>query len=92
MFLSGKIVVRMTEREPKPYKNFRWIVADPELLGGKPTLRGTRLSVSQILECLSAGMTLDDINESFASDLSTEALAEALSVGAELADKPCVAA
>jgi uncharacterized protein (DUF433 family) len=82
----------MTERQPKPYKNYRWIVADPELLGGKPTLRGTRLSVSHILECLSAGMTLDDINESFASDVSPEMIAEALSVGAQLADKPCVAA
>jgi uncharacterized protein (DUF433 family) len=78
--------------EPKPYKNFRWIVADPDLLGGKPTLRGTRLSVSLILECLSAGMPLEEINESFASDISAEMLAEVLSVGAQLADKPCVAA
>ena len=82
----------MTDREPKPYKNFSWIVADPDLLGGKPTLRGTRLSVSHILECLSAGMSLGDINESFASAVSPEMLAEVLSVGAELADKPCVAA
>lgn len=82
----------MTDYEPKPYKNFRWIVADPDLLGGKPTVRGTRLSVSLILECLSAGMPLDEINESFASDISPEILAEVLSVGAQLADKPCVAA
>ena len=82
----------MTDFEPKPYKNFRWIVADPDLLGGKPTVRGTRLSVSQILECLSAGMPLEEINESFASDISAEMIAEVLSVGAQLADKPCVAA
>jgi uncharacterized protein (DUF433 family) len=82
----------MTDWQPKAYKNFRWIVADPELLGGKPTIRGTRLSVSHILECLSAGMTLNDINESFASDISEEMLAEVLRVGAELTDKPCVAA
>jgi uncharacterized protein (DUF433 family) len=59
MFLGTKIIGKggfMTDYEPKPYKNFRWIVADPDLLGGKPTLRGTRLSVSQILECLSAGL------------------------------------
>ena len=78
--------------EPKPYKNFRWIVVDPDLLGGKPTLRGTRLSVSQILECLSVGMPLEEINESFASDISPEMIAEVLSVGAQLADRPCVAA
>ena len=82
----------MTDYEPKPYKNFRWIVADPDLLGGKPTLRGTRLSVSLILECLSAGMPLEEINESFASNISAEMIAEVLSVGAELADRPCVAA
>ena len=80
------------ERKPRPYKNYRWITADPEWLGGKPAIRGTRLSVSQILECLSAGMNLDEINESFASGISAEAIAEVLSVGAELADKPCVAA
>lgn len=78
--------------EPKPFKDFQWIVADPDLLGGKPTVRGTRLSVSLILECLSAGMPLEEINESFASDLSSEVIAEVLSVGAQLADKPCVAA
>jgi uncharacterized protein (DUF433 family) len=82
----------VTDYEPKPYKNFRWIVADPDLLGGKPTLRGTRLSVSLILECLSAGMPIEEINESFASNISAEMIAEVLSVGAELADKPCVAA
>lgn len=71
---------------PKRYEDFRWIVADPDMLGGKPTLRGIRISVSQILECLRAGMTLEDINESFASDISPEAVAEALSVGAEMAD------
>ena len=64
----------------------------PDLLGGKPTVRGTRLSVSQILECLAGGMTIDDINESFASSITPEIISEVLSVGAELADHPCVAA
>jgi uncharacterized protein (DUF433 family) len=36
----------------KPYKNFRWIVADPELLGGRLAIRGTRFSASFILSCL----------------------------------------
>jgi uncharacterized protein (DUF433 family) len=82
----------MVERQPRAYKNYHWITADPEWLGGKPAVRGTRLSVSLILECLSAEMSLEEINESFASEISPEALAEVLSVGAELADKPCVAA
>lgn len=40
------------------------IVKDPELLGGKPTIFGTRLSVEWLLEKLAAGYTrsalLDD--------------------------------
>ena len=80
------------EQQPRAYKHFRWIIADPEWLGGKPAIRGTRLSVAHVLECLSAGMDLDEINQSFGGGVSAEALAEALQVAAELTDKPCVAA
>lgn len=82
----------MTRAEPKAYKNYRWIIADPEWLGGKPAIRGTRLSVAHILECLGAGMTLDEINQSFGGGVTAEALREALQVAAELSDHPCVAA
>src|SRR5258707_15888120 len=37
----------------RAYKNYSWIVCDPALLGGKLAVRGTRLSVALILECLS---------------------------------------
>ena len=80
------------EQTPKAYRNFKWIIADPEWLGGKPAIRGTRLSVAHVLECLGAGMSLDEINESFGGGVTPEALAEALQAAAELADKPCVAA
>lgn len=78
--------------KPQAYKSFRWIIADPDWLGGKPTIRGTRLSVAHLLECLGAGMSLDEINEGFGGGVSPEALKEALQVAAELTDKPCVAA
>jgi uncharacterized protein (DUF433 family) len=87
--MQGRTV---THSQPKPYKNYDWIVADPDLLGGKPAIRGTRLSVALILECLSAGMDLADMNEAFGGGVPAEAIQEALAVGAELADKPCVAA
>jgi uncharacterized protein (DUF433 family) len=51
----------MDERSPKLFKNFRWIVADPELLGGKLAVRGTRFSVSFILSCLAEGMSVEEI-------------------------------
>ena len=63
----------------------------PEWLGGKPAIRGTRLSVAHILECLAAGMTGGQINESFGGGVPPEAITEVLDVAAELADKPCVA-
>lgn len=77
---------------PRPYKRYRHIIADPEWLGGKPAIRGTRLSVAFLLECLGAGMKLREINQSFGGGVSSEALREALQVAAELTDRPCVAA
>lgn len=38
-----------------------YIAADPAVLGGKPVIKGTRISVELILECLGRGWTIDDI-------------------------------
>ena len=82
----------MTDWKPAPYKRYRWIVADPRLLGGSLAIRGTRLSVALILECLAGGMTLDDIDESFDRIFPREALAEVLQVAAEMVNSYHVAA
>jgi uncharacterized protein (DUF433 family) len=82
----------MQEREPRAYKNYRWITADPSFLGGALAVRGTRLSVSLILECLANGMTLDDIDESFERTFPHEALPDVLRVASELAGAVHVAA
>ncbi len=37
------------------------IIQDPEILGGKPIIAGTRISVETILELLSSGMEKDEI-------------------------------
>jgi uncharacterized protein (DUF433 family) len=66
------------------YKDYRWIVADPQLLGGELAIRGTRLSVSLILECLAAGMSLEEIDDAFDRAFPHEALPEVLRVAAEL--------
>ena len=42
----------------------RRVVADPEILGGKPILEGTRLSVEHILGLLAHGMSQNEIVES----------------------------
>jgi uncharacterized protein (DUF433 family) len=50
-----------------------WIVADPEHLGGSSRVRGTRISVSLILESLAAGMSVAEIVDAYPS-LTEEAI------------------
>ena len=45
----------------------KYIVADPEICHGKPTFKGTRVMVWQVLEMLSAGERPEDILEDFPS-------------------------
>jgi uncharacterized protein (DUF433 family) len=82
----------MSDWQPTRYKDYRWIVADPQLLGGRLAIRGTRLSVSLILECLAAGMSLEEIDEAFDHAFPHEALPEVLRVAAELTNSVHVAA
>jgi uncharacterized protein (DUF433 family) len=42
-------------------KGYQWIVSNPDLLRGQPTVVGTRLSVSHILACLAEGMAPEQI-------------------------------
>ena len=82
----------MQDFEPRAYKDYKWIVADPRMLGGALSVRGTRLSVSLILECLANGMTQEDIDDSFGFTFPREALTEVLKVASELAGSIHVAA
>lgn len=43
----------------------RQIVSNPRILGGKPVVEGTRMSVEQILGLLAKGMTVDEICEAY---------------------------
>ena len=40
-----------------------WISSSPEILGGKPCIKGTRISVEHILELLASGATREAILE-----------------------------
>lgn len=42
-----------------------YIVCDPAILGGKPTLKGTRLSVEFVLELLAGGWGRDSIQDDY---------------------------
>lgn len=41
------------------------IIVDPEILAGKPVVRGTRLAVEFILELLAAGQTEQELISSY---------------------------
>ncbi|MCC7154944.1 MAG: SUMF1/EgtB/PvdO family nonheme iron enzyme [Bryobacterales bacterium] len=77
----------MRERDLKPFKNFRWIVADPEWMGGRPSVRGTRFTVSFLLSCLAKGMTVEQIEMAY-GEFPHEAIAEIMNAAAELLDSP----
>lgn len=53
-----------------------WIVSDPEILNGKPCVRGTRLSVEFLLELAASGATPTEIIGRY-PQLSTEGLSAA---------------
>jgi len=63
------------------YKHYRWIVSDPDLLGGKLAVRGTRLAVSFLLGCLAEGMTAEEIRATY-GEFPEEAIREILQLAA----------
>ena len=53
------------------------IVSDPEILGGTPCFRGTRVPVDSLIDYLEAGDSLDEFLDNFRS-VSREAAIAAL--------------
>ena len=70
---------------------FRYLVRNPERLGGKPTIKGTRFSVSFILACLAEGMAYEDIVREY-SKFPRESVPEVLRFASEVTDRSDVAA
>ncbi len=56
----------------------RYIVTDPEICHGKPTFRGTRVLVSDVLEQVASGLAWEAIIEEWNSSITTDAIAEAV--------------
>ena len=77
--------------EPKVIQGYKWIVHDSDLLGGKPAIKGARMSVALVLQCLSEGMTAQEIAEDY-GNFPPECVTEVLRFAAEQADKPLKAA
>jgi uncharacterized protein (DUF433 family) len=43
----------------------QYITSDPDILFGKPAIKGTRISVVQVLDELAGGTTIEDILEEY---------------------------
>ena len=59
------------------------ISIDPRVCFGKPTVRGTRIWVSLILDLLAGGMSMGELLEEY-PQLTTEDIRAAIAYGAEM--------
>jgi uncharacterized protein (DUF433 family) len=64
--------------------SFQYIVSKPDVLGGKPCIKGTRISVQLILEWLANGSSTEEIIHEF-PQLTRETIQESLLYASELA-------
>lgn len=68
----------------KPAKMIgRFIVADPEICHGKPTFRGTRILVADVLEQVASGVAWETIVTERGDAISADAIAEALRMASQ---------
>ena len=65
-------------------KRLERITMNPKVMGGKPCIRGMRVTVGMILESLSAGMSHEELLFNFPY-LEEADIREALAYGAQLA-------
>lgn len=72
-----------------PIPGFSYLVQNPDRLGGRPTIRGTRFAVSFILACLADGMTYEEIVRDY-SAFPRESLPEVLRFAAEVTDRETI--
>jgi uncharacterized protein (DUF433 family) len=62
-----------------------WIMSTPDVLRGKPRIKGTRIPVSLILGYLAAGKTIEEIIQEF-PDLTRENITACLDYARDLAE------
>lgn len=67
-----------------------YITVDPQVCHGKACIKGTRVLVSAILDNLAAGLSAEEIQQSYPS-VSAEAVRAALAYAADLAGERVLA-
>ena len=61
----------------------RFIVTDPGISHGKPTFRGTRVLVADVLEQVASGMAWESIMEEWNNSITKEAIQEAIQLASQ---------
>ncbi|MBO0859666.1 MAG: DUF433 domain-containing protein [Chloracidobacterium sp.] len=69
--------------EQKAVSLGRYIVTDPRICHGKPTFRGTRVLVADVLEQVASGMAWEMIVEEWNEGVSFEAIKEAVQLASQ---------
>lgn len=64
-----------------------YISINPKIRFGKPCIKGTRIAVSDVLNLLMAGYTIDEVPEQYPGINKTEVLA-AVKFATKLAEEP----
>jgi len=64
----------------------QWIVVDPKICGGKPTIKGTRIMVKNILGMMAGGYTTEKILAAY-PELTQEMIQAALEYAAAVIDE-----
>ena len=84
-FKPSDLVIEMVDGEPYEYYPLgEYIVMAPNVCGGRPTFKYTRLEVEIVLADLKAGYSIDDVITDFQrSDLTKEAVQEAIDLAQE---------
>jgi uncharacterized protein (DUF433 family) len=73
----------MTDIQKKTQFIGRYIVTDPNICHGKPTFRGTRIFVADVLEQVATGMVWESIIEDWHGSITKEAIAEAVQLASQ---------
>ena len=66
------------EKTLQPQVLGRYMVADPDICHGKPTFRGTRILVADVLDQVAAGLAWETIIEEWRDSITQEAIEEAV--------------
>src|SRR4051812_37707158 len=65
----------------------RYIVADPKICHGRPTFRGTRVLVADVLEQVAAGMAWETIMEEWNGSITKVAIGDAVRVASQALER-----